>query len=335
MSILRRTLYLLYYLKESDFRQLKTYVSYSASVSGIFPLKIVADAIYSVYKYNISLKDYFCFRFFEQDDENRKQWAGSGYMYEYQLKMNPKGSREILENKIEFLSFFNQFIRRKFCTLSDIREKAESAESVLMNSSGLIVLKGSRGQAGAEVEIINTKGLNIADLKKYMSEKGYDLAEEYVIQHPELMSLSSSGLNTIRIITQLISDKVEILGARLRITVNSKVDNMAAGNIAAPVDIKSGIVCGPGVYSDITKEKAEKHPVTGINIAGFRIPQWDKVISLAERAALHAKANRSIGWDIAVTADHVELIEGNHNWCKLLWQLPVHQGLKSKIEIYS
>jgi len=25
-------------------------------------------------------------------------------------------------------------------------------------------------------------------------------------------------------------------------------------------------------------------------------------------------------------------IEGNHDWCKLVWQLPVNKGLKSMLE---
>ena len=29
-----------------------------------------------------------------------------------------------------------------------------------------------------------------------------------------------------------------------------------------------------------------------------------------------------------------ELIEGNHDWCKLLWQLPVNKGLKHVLEKY-
>lgn len=27
-----------------------------------------------------------------------------------------------------------------------------------------------------------------------------------------------------------------------------------------------------------------------------------------------------------------DLIEGNHDWCKLVWQLPVHKGLKPILE---
>jgi hypothetical protein len=255
-------------------------------------------------------------------------------MYEYQLLMNPKNSRKVLEDKILFLQHFRNFVKRKFFTVSDLKSHESLAGELLNNNSGRAVLKGSHGQIGAEVEVIECRGFTPASLVKYMDDKKYDLAEEYVVQHPALMELSPSGLNTVRMFTQLNNGTVDILGARLRVSVNSPVDNMAAGNLAAPVDIQSGVISGPAVYSDITRDERDIHPVTGITINGFRVPHWNKVVNLAVNAALLCPENKSIGWDIAITGDGVELIEGNHNWCKLLWQLPVKQGLKSELEKY-
>jgi hypothetical protein len=109
---------------------------------------------------------------------------------------------------------------------------------------------------------------------------------------------------------------------------------MAAGNMAAPINIQTGKLDGPGVYSDITKEDENYHPVTKIPIVGFQVPFWKEAVMLVTAAALKNKNNRSIGWDIAVTDKGPELIEGNHNWCKLLWQLPVKKGLKPVLESY-
>lgn len=334
MGFFRRTLYLLYYIKESDFRQLNSFLKYSSAVTGKPAMRIIFDVIRSVYEYNISLKDFFCFRFYESDATERNKWAGSGYMYEYQLYMNPRKSREVLESKIEFLNYFRPFIRRIYYSFEEIEGNKEFGEALLSNSSGLIVLKGSRGQVGAEVEVVKCKDYGHVSLLKYMSRKKFDLAEQYVIQHPSLMALSPSGLNTVRIITQINEDVVDILGARLRITVNSPVDNMAAGNLAAPIDIETGLVSGPGVYSDITKEDMAVHPVTGSRIIGFTVPYWDEALNLAKEAALLIPDNRSVGWDVAITSEGPELIEGNHNWCKLLWQMPVKRGLKNEIDKY-
>jgi hypothetical protein len=127
-------------------------------------------------------------------------------------------------------------------------------------------------------------------------------------------------------------NEVEILGIRLRISVNKHVDNLASGNIAAPVDLQTGRVNGQGVYSDITKEAVSAHPVSGIELKDFQIPMWDQCIDLATRAAKHRPQNRSIGWDVVLTEKGPELLEGNHNWCKILWQIPINTGLKHILE---
>lgn len=326
--------YLLYYIKELDFQKFGRFLSHASKSSGKSKINLLTDSVYSVFKYNISLLDYFCFRFFSKDNSERSQWAGTGYMYEYQLKMNPVGSREVLSDKIKFLNHFKSFIRRRYSDIQTLKGNSRKIEELLANKSGKLVIKGSRGQIGAEVEVISCIDYSPASLIDHMEKKGYDLVEEYIVQNPALMDLSPSGLNSVRIITQMTGGHVDFLGARLRISVNSHVDNMAAGNLAAAIDLQTGIVTGIGVYSDITKPEHSIHPVTGKPITGFVIPFWNEVIDLAERAAFHTPENRSVGWDIAVTSGGPELIEGNHNWCKLLWQLPVKQGLKNELEKY-
>jgi hypothetical protein len=94
------------------------------------------------------------------------------------------------------------------------------------------------------------------------------------------------------------------------------------------------MVTGPGVYSDITKSDEAVHPITGIPIQGFKIPYWNETVALVKSAALYDTRNKSIGWDVAITDAGPFLLEANHNWCKLLWQLPVKKGLKNKLEAY-
>lgn len=326
-------IYLIYYLKHLNKEKFWLFLNYASGGNKWKKASMIFDSLYSVFRYNISILEYFQFKFYEKDKKERNIWAGTGYMYEYQKLMNPRSSRNILENKILFLTHYKKYIHRKFADIDNLNEN--NLNKIFSNTSGKAVLKNSLGQVGAEVEIINHKDYNLPSLVHYMKSKNYDIIEEYVLQHPDLMKLSSSGLNTVRIITQLnVNNQVDIIGARLRISVNSQIDNMAAGNLAAPVSLKTGKINGPAVYSDITKDDVIYHPVTGTQITGFQIPFWNEVIELTKKAALHRPENRSIGWDVAITSEGPELIEGNHNWCKLLWQLPVHKGLKPVLEKY-
>ena len=332
---MKRLLFFFYYIKQTPQTTFRRFLAYAAKVTGRSRLAILLDAVGSTFRYNISLLDYFYFRFYSLTRQERTKWAGTGFLYEFQLRMNPKSAREMLIDKNLFLQHFSPFVKRSFAGLQALTANTALAESLLGNVSGRLVLKGARGQVGAEVEVVQCAGLNHQNLIEIMQAKGYDLAEEYVIQHPALMALSPSGLNTLRIFTQLHKGKVDFLGARLRVSVNSPVDNMAAGNLAAPVDLETGRVNGPGVYSDITRTDEAIHPFTGKPIEGFQVPHWQEALTMARNAALHTPGNRSVGWDIAITPTGPELIEGNHNWCKLLWQLPMKQGLRGMLEKYS
>ncbi|HEX8563123.1 MAG TPA: sugar-transfer associated ATP-grasp domain-containing protein [Flavobacterium sp.] len=326
----KRLLYLGYYLKNLEREKLQKFAAH-ASQRNISGLRLWNDVIQSSLKYNISLLDYFYFRFYELDKNQREAYAGTGFMYEYQLKMNPKGVRDVLEDKILFLKKFADFVIRKAAPVSELKVNRQLLDELLHNSSGRLVAKGSKGQVGAEVKILKTKDFSAGELLNYMDRNKFDLLEEYVIQHPAIMALSPSGLNTIRVFTQIEDGKLHYLGARLRITINSEVDNMAAGNPAAPIDIETGKVNGPAVFSDITREPITIHPVTGVPILGFEVPFWTEIKKMMEKAVFVSPENRSVGWDVAITGKGPELIEGNHNWCKLLWQLPVQQGLKSEL----
>ena len=257
-------------------------------------------------------------------------------MYEYQLKMNPDVSRGILDNKVQFNKYYQDYLVHRVADLQELKNNPEAVYDMLNNPSAKLVLKSVDGKCGAQVEIRNCSDFDRQSLIEYMEAQEYGLVEEFIQQHPDLDRLSPSAVNTVRVITQLDDKgKVNILGCRLRISVNSPVDNMAAGNLAAPVEETTGKVSGPGVYSDITKADQEYHPVTNVRINGFQIPYWDAILEMVKKAALLHPQNRSIGWDVVVTEKGPGLIEGNHDWCKLLWQLPVKKGLKPELLVNS
>jgi hypothetical protein len=326
-----RLVYLIYYFKQLDKAQFKKFFSYAKAqikISGLrLWLKILGDSL----RYNISLLEFFQFRFYEKDSSEKSKWAGTGFMYEYQLLMNPKHSRDILDDKTKFYRLYGQYFLHKVADIKDLRSSEDLLNGILSNPSGKIVFKIADGKCGRQVKICKTSEFTESTLIPFMEKEGYDLVEEFIIQHSCISELSPSAVNTVRIFTQLGFDEVEILGCRFRISVSSFVDNMAAGNLAAPIDEVNGVISGPGVYSDITKQEEIIHPVTKVKIVGFQIPFWPEILELAKSAALVHPENRSIGWDIAVTEKGPALIEGNHDWCKLVWQLPVKEGLKQKL----
>jgi hypothetical protein len=310
-------------------------LNHTIKLTGKSKIAILADILKSVLVYNISVLEYFQFRFFNLSEQEREIWAGTGHMYEYQLRMNPMKNRDILDDKTLFYKHYGDFFIHNVADIEDLENKPELVDTILSNTSGKLVFKSADGKCGAQVEIRKSEDFDRQGMIRFMKDRDYGLVEEFVEQHPDLNALSPSAVNTVRVITQLNNKGgVDILGCRLRISVDSPVDNMAAGNLAAPIDEVTGRVSGPAVYSDITKPEHEYHPVTNVKITGFQIPFWDETLQMVKKAALLHPQNRSIGWDVVITEKGPGLIEGNHDWCKLLWQLPVKSGLKHSLQKY-
>ena len=336
MMNFRRFLYFLYYLKTTDWRKFNRFTSYVISHHRISKAKLFRDIFIASFTYNVSFLEYFLFRFWEKEAIERKEWAGTGFMYEYQGWMNPRKYRDELEDKTKFYKTYGQYMLRKVADFNELVSDKKNFELLQKTLSGKVVFKIKDGGCGRRVLIKNISDFESADfIIDFMKTNDYDLVEEYIIQHKEMMRMAPSAVNTVRVITQLDNtNNPVILGCRLRIGVNGVVDNLAAGNIAAPIDTETGIVFGSGIYSDITKPDEKTHPITKTPIVGFQVPFWKETIDLVQKVAVVNPVNRSVGWDIAITGNGPDLIEGNREWCKLVYQLPVHKGLKNKLQQY-
>lgn len=330
--MLKNLIYIPYYILKTPRTTFIENIKYLSKRENKSFSTILFDIIKCSAVYSTSFMDYFLLRFFNKTQKERIEYAGTGFMYEYQLKMNPIHSRKILSDKVEFFKHYNESIGREWYILSEFHANKNQIVSLLERSKK-IVLKDSKGQAGKEVEVIDA--VDFDALISYMNQRKFDLIEEFVYQHDELQKLAPKGLNTVRIITQINkNNEVDILGTILRLSIDSNTDNLSVGNAAASIDLKTGKVDRKAVYGDFTKNDIEFHPISGVRIVDFKIPFWEESIQLVKDAALHSLENKSIGWDVAITNNGPILIEGNHNWGRTLWQLPVNKGLKKVLDQY-
>jgi len=327
----RRLLYFGYYLRRMDWAQLDKFMTHVEQKCGLSRAAQWRRVFHDSLRFNISILEWYQFRFFELVDAEKSRWAGTGTMYEFQRRVNPTSAREVLNDKRKFYKAYRQFFRH---ALYDRDELAADPTKVrdLLSRNERLVFKDATGNCGASIVIRESSELDPATMVDQMKATGHDMVESFVQQHDDLNALSPSGVNTVRVFT-LLDDagNYSVLGCRLRISVDSPVDNLAAGNLAAPIDDGTGVVNGAGVYSDITRDPETVHPVTGVPIEGFRIPYWSETLKLVEKASRLHPENRSIGWDVVITPEGPGLIEGNHDWCKLVWQLPVRQGLMARL----
>ena len=331
MKYLRRLIYLGYYAQKMDWAMLRRFIQHTRRKNGLSVVQQVKGFLGDSLRYNITPLEWYQFGFPSLDAEAKATWAGTGTMFEFQRIANPQEYRVVLSDKRKFYNTYREFFKHAIWSIDQLASDPDLVKRIL-NEHEFLVFKDAAGNCGTSIEIHRTIDLDFEALPDWMKKRGFDMVEEHLEQHPRLQALSPSGVNTVRIFT-LVDEHGDytVLGCRLRISVDSHVDNLAAGNLAAPINKETGIVDGAGVYSDITRGAEENHPITEIPIEGFQVPFWADALELVRQASLRHPQNRSIGWDLVITPDGPDLIEGNHDWCKLVWQLPVKRGLKRLI----
>ena len=72
---LSRIFYFFYYIKKLDKDKFSLFLSYAKDATGKTGIFLLFDAVTSVFIYNISILEYFQFRFFEKNKRERKKWA--------------------------------------------------------------------------------------------------------------------------------------------------------------------------------------------------------------------------------------------------------------------
>lgn len=138
------------------------------------------------------------------------------------------------------------------------------------------------------------------------------MVEECIEQHPEMV-FQNTSVNTIRAHSIIDpSGEIHILKMLLRAGVgNTVVDNYASGGCVYEIDPQTGYIVSPSLKKN--GEVVYIHPSTDIVMLGRKIPLWDEVVKSVKDAHQLLPKCRFIGWDVAITPNGVELIEGNHN----------------------
>ena len=145
------------------------------------------------------------------------------------------------------------------------------------------------------------------------------LVEERVIVHPDLQKLNPDSCNTIRVYTLVDKDSnISIIGSYLKVGGGNGIcDNFHNKGIMYCVDPKYGVITHPGL--DFALRNHVIHPNTEYIMPGRQIPMWNEVLDCAIKAQKQNMKSRFIAWDIAITDNGCEIIEGNYNPnCNLL-----------------
>lgn len=249
-------------------------------------------------KYNICR-----YRFYLQ-----KRIFSSRKFYKITKQANNQAYIHFLVNKKDFNSFFSEVgcVRRHWLCAIDMTKQQLNT---LLSECKEFLVKPIDGEMGHGIESFLSATLNADDFfEKY---KGKDLILEERLYSADEIKFGTESLNTIRIYTLTGGNgKSTIFRPVLRVgAVGNVVDNFHAGGSIYSIEPEYGIVESSGVF--LNGKKSIIHPQTNQIIIGTKIPRWDEVKELVLKAAQALPQCQYIGWDVAVTNDGVEIIEGN------------------------
>lgn len=274
----------------------------------------LVDAIRCGYRHQASPENYFVLRFYELSDEERGTYLTSGRSAAADKKLNRfmTGEKDrIMSQKHLFYRSFSDWIRREAVYVPEITYQEFTA---FLDAHKLVVLKPDRGIMGHGIEILSTEGM---EDRKALFEKcrsGGFLVEQVIGQHEALGQISDC-VNSVRI--NAARDRnggIHLIGACLKCGASgATADNFHSGGVAYPLDMETGVVTGPGRNNTEIRDY-EYHPGSSVYMPGFSVPHWEAVRNCALQAMERMPELGYVGWDIAVTPEGPELIEGNCHW---------------------
>ena len=277
-------------------------------------VKVFVDYVISRAFYEFSPIDYFVVgngytlsryekkRFFTEQRARRWVWH----------KVNDPQYIHFLRNKVEMLEFFNEFVSREWL----YAPKSSFGEFMdFVNKVPVFIAKPAGGVEGHGIEKHSPSGVSEEDLKTLYNHFVSDdmLLEECLKAHDDIY-LGTKSLNTFRLYTMMDrKGDVHVLKAKYRAGTGDAITDTDEGCIAYPISIEYGVIEGPGINEVLNSKYYFYHPGSDKLVVGMKIPMWDRVLEVVTEAAKKIPQVRYIGWDIAITNDGVELIEGN-NW---------------------
>ena len=273
---------------------------------------ILFDMAKCAFKFGSGYMDYFEFEFYLMNDDERSTFLTGRYNTDIVKKYNKKEEWYKLDDKIVFNKLFKEFLGRDFLDLREVTFK-EFKEFVI--NKDRIVVKPIDGSGGKGVEVIEIdrsklkNEYNVLKIYNSIMKNEQFLVEEYIVQHKDISKLYNGSVNGIRVISFLDDDgEVHILSTILRIGNNGSVDNFCSGGMYTFVN-SDGVVEVPA--QDEAGNIFSKHPSSGVDIVGFKVPNYDMIEDFVKRLSLVVPDIRYVGWDIVVRDNDLIVIEGN------------------------
>lgn len=248
-------------------------------------------------------------------------------------KYNSPADVHYFRNKPEFNRFFSDFVHRGWLW---VKESSLDEFRDFLSHYPSVIIKPMNGKQGDGIRRLDAQDMGDEDsLRRLFDALAREdvIVEELIAQHPDMV-FGNKSVNTIRVLTACRPDGTSrIMKAFLRAGVgDSLVDNTATGGYYYEVDLETGVVASGGTSK--AGDLVFIHPQTDIVMLGYKVPRWDEVRQMCLAAASRLPQMALVGWDVAITQDGVQLIEGNNSADYIGYEFVGSNGYYEKIKAF-
>ena len=275
--------------------------------SGAARIGCCIDFVWSYLRYGATPSEYFMYEFYRKSGREKRTFlTRRDYKTTYD-KINT-GDKSVLSDKVLFNQRMGDFLGREWidggvCTAEEFAAFACKHPSMIVKDKD-----GMQGKGVWRLDVDGSEDMNALFEEKI---KGF-LVEERLVQHHAMEELAPNSVNCLRVLTLNRGDgRVDIVACSLK-TGGGKlpVDNLhLGGGVGAGIDLETGLI---STYAKPWEGKPVLyHPVSGVKMMGFRIPNWEIFNEQIREAARMIPEVPLICWDCALTEEGIALIEGN------------------------
>lgn len=296
---------------KSGIKKFKTY-AYEIGLKESEWVKVLVDFVITKYFYGFSNYDYFVRgNGYTLSKYEKKRFFTLKRAFWLQDHVNNPEYAHFLLNKAEALNLFKDLVSRAW-----LYAPKSSFDNFVdfVNKTPIFIAKPVGGMGGHGIEKHSVSGTSVEDQKiLYNHFVGEDMLLEECLKAHDDIYLGTTALSTFRVFTMIDrKGEVHILKAKYRVGTGDAITDTADGCVAYPISIKYGVIEGPGINEVLNSKQYFYHPGCDKLVVGMKIPMWEQVLEVVTKAAKMIPQIRYIGWDLAITNNSVEIIEGNH-----------------------
>ena len=290
------------------------------------------DYLTAFVRHGAHIDQYIAGRFWQYSNPMRGKCLTHYRRVALEEKYNNPADFHYFKNKPEFNRFFADYVRRGWLWIKE--SSFEDFKAFLAQYKSVIVkpMDGKQGDGIRKLNYDNQDDTALRSLFDSLVDENV-IVEELIVQHPDMV-FGNKSVNTIRVLTACRPDgKARIMKAFLRAGVgDTLVDNTATGGYYYEVDLETGIVSSAGISKD--GDLVFIHPGSDIVMLGFKVPLWNKVVKMCLDAARRMPRVALVGWDVAISQDHVQLVEGNNSADYIGYEFVGSNGYYEKIKTF-